>query len=142
MQEYINFFQAHPILVSAWFMLFIALVVTSIRLMLSEVKVISQQEAVQLINKQKAMVFDVRSQSAFKKGHVVNAIQVNLTDIKNQQVTQLNQYKSCPVITVCDLGQQSEQAADLLVKQGFQQVFNLKGGMNEWVAQHLPVIQK
>tara|TARA_B100001094_G_scaffold332736_1_gene406119 strand:- start:616 stop:1044 length:429 start_codon:yes stop_codon:yes gene_type:complete len=142
MQEYIDFFQAHPILVCVWVMLFIALIVASVRVMLSKFTVISQQEAVQLINKQNAMVFDVRSQDAFKKGHVVNAIQVSLSDIKNQQTTQLSKYKVRPVITVCDLGQQSEQAADLLTKQGFEQVFNLKGGMNEWNAQNLPVTTK
>ena len=35
----------------------------------------------------------------------------------------------------------SGQAAQLLTKQGFENVFNLKGGMGEWQGANLPVVK-
>ena len=142
MQEYISFFQDNVVLGLAWIALFFGLIVTSMKMKLSNVKQVSHHQAIQLMNDGDAIVFDVRSRDNYKKGHIVKAIHVNMSEIKNDEIQRLGKYKERPVITVCDMGMQAEQAATLMHKQGFQQMYSLKGGMNEWQSSHLPTTRK
>ena len=139
MQEYLEFFKAHPMLSVAWVVLFVALIVTMIKSALSGVKNITHQDLVLKVNRENAKVVDVRSKDEFKKGHIVDALNVPLADIKNNQLAVLEKFKSSPIILVCNTGMTSGQAAQLLAKQGFENLANLKGGMNEWQSANLPV---
>ncbi|WP_153916650.1 rhodanese-like domain-containing protein [Shewanella sp. TC10] len=141
MQEYIEFFQANPVLSIAWVGLFIAVVVTTIKAATSKVVNINTQELTMLMNKQDGKVIDVRSKEDFRKGHIVDAINVPLSEIKNNKATSLEKYKTSPIITVCSAGMTSSQAAQLLVTQGFENVSNLKGGMGDWTAANLPTVK-
>ncbi|WP_133408244.1 rhodanese-like domain-containing protein [Parashewanella tropica] len=139
MQEYIQFFQANPILSLAWVGLFIGVIVTTVKASTLKYKNVTPQELTQLINRENAKVVDVRSKDEFKKGHIVNAMNVPLAQIKNNQATSLEKHKSSPIILVCNAGMTSSQAAQLLVAQGFENVHNLKGGMGEWTTANMPV---
>lgn len=139
MQEYIEFFKANPMLSLAWVGLFLALVVSLIKSSTSKIKNVNHQELTLMINRQDAKVVDVRSKEEFRKGHIVDALNVTLADIKNNQTTALEKFKASPIIMVCNAGMTSSQAAQLLVKQGFENVYNLKGGMGEWQAANMPV---
>ncbi|MFA0372655.1 rhodanese-like domain-containing protein, partial [Vibrio sp. 10N.222.54.F6] len=92
-----------------------------------------------LMNKQSAKVVDVRGKEEFKKGHIVDAVNLPLADIKNNQLGTLENAKGSPIIMVCNAGMTSSQAAQLMVKHGFDNVNNLKGGMGEWQSNNLPV---
>ncbi|MCL1112349.1 MULTISPECIES: rhodanese-like domain-containing protein [Shewanella] len=141
MQEYMEFFKANPMLSLAWVGLFVALVVSVIKSSTSKVKNVGNQELTIMVNKQDAKVIDVRGKEEFKKGHIVDALNVTLSEIKNNQVSSLEKYKNSPIIIVCNSGMTSSQAAQLLIKQGFENVFNLKGGMGEWQGANLPVVK-
>jgi len=141
MQEYMEFFKANPMLSFAWIGLFAALVVSVIKSGTSKVKNVSHQELTLMVNKQDAKVVDVRSKEEFKKGHIVDALNVTLAEIKNNQVTNLEKYKTNPIILICNSGTVSSQAAQLLTKQGFENVSNLRGGMGEWHTANLPVVK-
>ena len=136
-----EFFKANPMLSLAWVGLFVALVVSVIKSGTSKVKNVGHQELTLMVNKQDAKVIDVRSKEEFKKGHIVDALNVTLSEIKNNQVTSLEKYKSNPIVLVCNSGMSSGQAAQQLTKQGFENVFNLKGGMGEWQGANLPVVK-
>ena len=56
-------------------------------------------------------------------------------------LTELEKYKSRPVIVVCRMGQHSGDACKTLEGAGFTEVVRLQGGMAEWRGQNLPVIQ-
>lgn len=142
MQAYIEFFQANPILSLAWVGLFTALIVSVIKASTSKVKNISHQELTILVNRQNAKIVDVRGKEEFRKGHIVDALNVTLADIKNNQITSLEKHKTNPIILVCKTGMTSSQAAQLLVKEGFEHVHNLKGGMDDWQTANLPVVKK
>ncbi len=142
MQEYIEFFKANPMLSLAWVGLFIALLVSMFKSSVSKVKTADHQQAVLLINKLDAKVIDVRSKDEFKKGHIVDAINLPLAEIKNNQISTLEKFKESPIIMVCNAGMTSAQAAQLMVKAGFESVYNLKGGMGEWQQNNLPVAKK
>lgn len=141
MQEYIDFFHAHTILCVAWAALLVALIVTSVKTAFSKVKNINTQQATLLMNKHDAVVIDVRSKDEFRKGHIVNALNMPLADIKNSSAN-LEKHKSKPIILVCNAGMTSSQAGQLLVKDGFEQVYSLKGGMGDWQAANMPVSRK
>ncbi|NMH66274.1 rhodanese-like domain-containing protein [Shewanella salipaludis] len=139
MQEYIEFFKAHAMLSLAWVGLFVVLLVSLIKSGTSKIKNINPQELTLLINRQEAKVVDVRTKDEFRKGHIVDAINLTLAEIKNNQLASLEKHKTSPIILVCNTGITSSQAAQLLIKQGFEQVFNLKGGMGDWQAANMPV---
>ncbi|MGB0893029.1 MAG: rhodanese-like domain-containing protein [Parashewanella sp.] len=139
MQEYISFFQANPLLSMAWVGLFVAVVVMTVKSGLAKFNNVNPQELTMLINRENAKVIDVRGKEEFKKGHIIDAINVPLAEIKNKKLASLEKYKSSPIILVCNAGMTSSQAAQLLVAQGFEQVHNLKGGMGDWKAANLPV---
>jgi len=139
MQEYIEFLEANPMLSLAWIGLLIGLIVSVVKSSISKVINVDNQGATLLINKQSAKVIDVREKGEFKKGHIVDAINVPLAEIKNNQLSALEKYKASPIIMVCNAGMVSSQAAQLMVKAGFESVHSLKGGMGDWRSSNLPV---
>ncbi len=139
MQEYIQFFQAHPVLCLAWVGLLVAVVVMTLKSATSKIQQVTPQGLTTLINRENAKVIDVRSKDDFRKGHIVDALNVPMADIKNNQTPTLEKLKSTPIIIVCNAGITSSQAAQLLVAQGFENVHNLKGGMGEWKSANMPI---
>ncbi len=101
---------------------------------------ISAQQAVNLINHENAVVIDVRDADSFQKGHLLDAININMADIENN-ITKLNKYKNKPIILVCNVGQASGKAGTVLKKQGFDKIYSLSGGIAAWQKDGLPLIK-
>jgi rhodanese-related sulfurtransferase len=76
----------------------------------------------------------------FDAGHVVDSINIPSTKLK-QRITELKKYKQKPIIVVCKLGQHSGEAAKVIQEAGHEDVFKLSGGITEWRAQSLPLVQ-
>jgi len=142
MKEYIEFFQAHPVLFFIWVGLALGVVVSTIKAARSKVTLVSQQEAVQLLNHSQAVMIDIRSTEVFHKGHISDSVNIQLSELQKPPVTRLNKFKGRPVIAVCEMGHQSEKAAQILVEEGFEQVYNLQGGMSDWHAKNMPVVTR
>ncbi len=98
-------------------------------------------QATEMINHQDAVVVDVRPVADFAKGHIINAINIPMNGFKNQIAT-LAKHKGRPVIVNCRSGAQSAVACGQLRKEGFEQVFNLQGGIMAWEAANLPLTRK
>lgn len=94
--------------------------------------------ALQLINHKNARVLDVREDSEFKGGHVLNAIHIPLGKLKDR-IGELEKYKSQPLVVVCRSGNRSSSACVSLGKQGFDQAYNLAGGIMAWEKAKLPL---
>ena len=94
-----------------------------------------------LINRSNAVVLDIRDKKDFDAGHIVDAIHIPLGKLEGH-VTELDKHKAVPVVVACRLGQHSADAVKVLRKAGFTQVLRLAGGMIEWRAQNLPLVQK
>jgi rhodanese-related sulfurtransferase len=97
---------------------------------------ISPQDATLMINRQDALVVDVRSSEDFGKGHILNARNVPLSQIESR-AAELQKHKAKPVI-VCEDGARSS-AAGALRKIGFEKVYTLAGGLAAWQQAGLPV---
>ena len=93
--------------------------------------------ATMLINKEDALVLDVREPAEFAAGHVLNARNVPLSQLESS-VADLARYKKKPVIVCCNTGSRSGAAVTSLGKLGFEQVVNLSGGLAAWRAAGLP----
>ncbi|WP_373508989.1 rhodanese-like domain-containing protein [Thiocapsa sp.] len=98
-------------------------------------------QATEMINHQEAVVVDVRPAADFAKGHIINAINIPMNGFKNQIAT-LTKHKGKPIIVNCRSGAQSSMACSQLRKEGFEHVFNLRGGIMAWEAASLPLTRK
>jgi rhodanese-related sulfurtransferase len=141
-QEYIDFVMRHEMLGIAWVVLAIAWISTLVKSVFSSVKQIDSRTAVELINKQDALVVDIRTVDEFGRGHIINAHHLPLSQIEQGNTTEIDKHKEKPLIVVCETGTRADPAASKLIKAGFQQVFLLKGGLGQWRAENLPLTKK
>ena len=101
---------------------------------------LSPTQATLLINREEPVILDVRDISSFTKGHLPSAINIPIVDLP-QGNAKLEQHKDRHILLVCAQGMQSGQAAQLLHKQGFQKLSILKGGMQNWLAEGMPMVK-
>jgi rhodanese-related sulfurtransferase len=94
--------------------------------------------ALQLINHKNAQVLDVREDSEYKEGHVLNAIHIPLGKLSGR-IGELEKHKAQPLVVVCRSGNRSSSACVTLSKQGFTQAYNLEGGVTAWQKAKLPL---
>ena len=104
-------------------------------------KGISVTEATLLINREDAVVVDVRETSEWSSGHIPNARHIALGQL-TQRIGELEKVKSKPVIVCCASGNRSSTACGSLKKAGFEKVFNLSGGIRAWSDAGLPITAK
>ena len=95
-------------------------------------------QAIQLINREDALVIDVREQAEYVAGHVADARHIPLAEIETR-AADLDKFKSTPVIVVCQTGARSNGACKTLEKLGFTKVHNLEGGIAAWTEAGLPL---
>ena len=95
-------------------------------------------EATQLINRQDALVVDVREQAEYAQSHILNARGLPLSQIE-ARIGDIEKFKDKPVIVYCATGNRSSAAASVLRKCGFSNVSNLSGGFAAWQQAGLPV---
>lgn len=104
-------------------------------------KRISASEATLLINRQDALVVDVRETAEWSSGHIPNARHIALGNL-GKRLSEIEKFKDKPVILVCASGNRSGSACGTLKKAGFQQLFNLQGGIRSWSEAGLPMTKK
>jgi len=138
MQQLFEFFSNHPFLGSAWLAFALLLLISIIKTMTSGSQALTPLTATQMINKQDAQVVDLRAVADFNKGHIHGAINIPFTKLKDS-TKDLEKYQQSPIIMVCATGMQSGSAAILMRKHGFQQVHKLKGGIQSWTGDNLPL---
>ncbi|MDD3017519.1 MAG: rhodanese-like domain-containing protein [Comamonas sp.] len=101
---------------------------------------LSPQNAVQRINREKAVVIDVREPAEFAAGHITNAKNVPLAQIE-ERLPQVVKNKALPVILVCATSPRAVRAQVLARKLGYDQAEALAGGLQAWRAAGLPVVK-
>ena len=94
--------------------------------------------AVQLINREKAVVVDVCDPSEFAAGHVSGAKNVPLGELEAKLPGTVKN-KALPLILVCATGARSGRAAAIAKKLGYEQVQSLSGGLKAWKEANLPL---
>jgi rhodanese-related sulfurtransferase len=83
---------------------------------------VSAAQATLLINREDAVVLDVRDPGEYGAGHILGAKNVPLARI-----------------VYCETGNRSAKAAAALKAKGYERVLNLSGGIGAWLQAGLPV---
>ena len=94
--------------------------------------------ATQLINREDALVVDVRDPGEYGAGHILGAKNWPLDHI-DERGGDAAKRKDNPLIVYCDTGDRTPKAAAALRKLGFTRVVNLSGGLSAWQQAGLPV---
>lgn len=101
-------------------------------------KQVGTLEATQLINRNDAVIVDVREDSEFAQGHIPNAKHIPLRQLPSR-LKELEKFKAKPIIVNCRSGNRSAKACGILNKHGFENVHNLAGGITAWAQAGLPL---
>lgn len=102
---------------------------------------LSPAQATLKINREEAVVVDVRESNEWTNGHIPNARHIALGQLE-KRLHEIEKFKDRPVIVCCASGNRSANACKQLQKAGFSQVFNLAGGVTAWGEANLPLTTK
>ena len=94
--------------------------------------------AVQLINRERAVVIDVCEPAEYAAGHVGGARNIPLGELEAKLPTAVKN-KATPVVLVCASGMRSGRAVAIARKLGYDKAESLAGGLKSWRAADLPV---
>ena len=95
-------------------------------------------EATRLMNQGPTLILDVRDEKEFAAGHLPKARHIPLPELA-KRVEEIAKFKAKPVIVTDRSGPRAGAACRFLKKEGFTNVFQLKGGLNAWQQASLPV---
>ena len=104
-------------------------------------KAVGPSEALGLMNHQDALVLDIREKKEFDSGHILGSRHIPQSRLA-AELERLNHDKDKPIVAVCNSGARSKSACSLLAKNGYEQVYNLTGGVMAWKNANLPLTKK
>lgn len=136
-EQLIEFVTNHWMLTLAFLTIIGLLVGNEFRRRVSGVGQLGPTQAIQMLNHNNAVFLDVRNDSEFGAGHLANARHIPLDALK-KRAGEIDKLKSKPVIAYCRNGRQSNRASSILKSLGFEQVYNLAGGITAWESAGLP----
>ena len=99
---------------------------------------LTSNEAVLLINREKAVVVDVCETEEFAQGHVGGAKNVPLSQLETR-LPEVVKNKGLPLILVCATGARANRALATAKKLGYEKAQVLAGGLKSWKTANLPV---
>lgn len=137
----LEFVSNHWMMTSGLFIAIILLVQDVLDSTFRKHKMVSSSEAVTLMNDDATIVIDVREAHEFSAGHISNARHIPLGKL-DEQAFEIDGYKNQPVLVVCQVGTRSGAACKKLAKRGFTQLHELKGGVQAWQEDKLPLTKK
>lgn len=129
-------------IIENWYLFFIALA-SGAMLLLPVLKgaaggALTAANAVQLINREKAVVIDVCEPEEFAAGHVNGAKNVPLSQLE-ERLPGVVKNKALPLVLVCAKGARAQRAVAVAKKLGYDNAQALAGGLSAWREANLPV---
>jgi phage shock protein E len=81
------------------------------------------------------ILLDVRTPEEFASGHIHGAVNISVESLPSRlSEVPMDQ----PIVVYCRSGNRSAKAVEILAQAGYSQLYDL-GGLNDWLAQGLPV---
>jgi len=114
----------------------VAIIIELIRFRRGTLK-ISPNEAVLLINRERAVVVDLRTAKAFKNGHIIDAVSLPFAELKTKLKT-LKIYRKCPLLLISDSENHAAKAIAELTAAGFNPRI-ISGSIAAWRQADLPL---
>lgn len=137
MEQLFSFITNHPFLVGT-FALLLALFIRNETQRGG--RSVSAQQLVDLVNRENALVVDLRERKEFDAGHIVDSVNIPYASLESK-LSELEKHKERPLVIACRMGQHAGAAGTMLRKKGFANVSRLSGGIAEWRNQNLPVVK-
>tara|TARA_A100001037_G_scaffold131137_3_gene118908 strand:- start:685 stop:1101 length:417 start_codon:yes stop_codon:yes gene_type:complete len=137
MDQLFEFIGNHPYLVGAFVVLLVLFIRNETQRGGSSV---SAQQLVGLVNREGAVVLDLRDQKEYEAGHIVDSVNIPYASLESR-LSELEKYKDKPIVLACKMGQHAGSAGTAMRKNGFANVSRLSGGIAEWRNQNLPVVK-
>lgn len=137
-KQFLQFVVNHWILWSLFLGVILIILFEEIRGRVQGIPRLSPADLTSLINREDALVLDVRDSNAYLKGHIIGAINIPHTEM-DARLDKLKPYQEKPIAIVCSNGQTSPQEGVKLRNKGFEKVYFLSGGMNAWQQAGLPL---
>lgn len=94
--------------------------------------------AVQLMNREKAVLVDVCEPAEYAAGHIIGAKNIPLGQLEQKLASSVKN-KALPLILVCLSGARSSRALGIAKKLGYENAQSLAGGMSAWRSANLPI---
>lgn len=95
-------------------------------------------EAVQLINRRDALMLDVRDTGDYAAGHITHAKHIPESQLADR-MKEIERFKTRPIVVYCRTGSRATAISTMLRKNGFTEVFALRGGVSAWQQASLPL---
>jgi len=99
---------------------------------------LTAQGAVQLINRQRGVLVDLREPAEFAAGHPVGAKNVPLNQLEGKLAAAVKN-KTVPLLLMCESGARAQRAVVIAKKLGYEQAQAVAGGLKSWKDANLPV---
>ena len=137
-EELWAFLGRNPMLALALAGITVAIVYTELMRVFRGFKGLRPAELTALVNREDALVVDLRPAAEFEKGHIPGSKNVQMAQFDPENKA-LAGAKSLPVVAVCKTGVTAVDAARRLRKAGFEKVYLLEGGIGAWQQADLPL---
>lgn len=141
MDRLLEFATNHFVLVALFFALLGLLIANLWSDLTAAGKQVAVTDAVLLINREGAVVVDVREAADFAGGHLPEARNMPLKELP-QRLSELEAVKGRPLIVCAGSASAAAQAARVLEQAGFGPVYRLRGGLQSWSERNLPLVRE
>lgn len=137
LQHLIEFIGNHYWLTTAFLVVLALLIFTEGR---KAGKAVNSQQATILLNRENAVLVDVRPKKDYATGHIVDSINIPLDSFATRMV-ELEKHKDKPIILACANGQHAGPASKQLTAAGYKNVSRLAHGIGGWRGDNLPLVK-
>jgi rhodanese-related sulfurtransferase len=141
MQEYLDFARNNPLLFLGFFAVLGLIIWTELGRLGRKHNMLPVNNAVRLMNDDKTIIVDVRDDSEVESGVIQGAKHIPLANLATR-LSELEKFKSAPIIVYCRTGNRSGGACKTLTTAGFENVNNLEGGIMAWETASLPLAKR
>ncbi len=91
---------------------------------------VSVQQAKEMIDRGEVFIMDVRTQEEYDAGHIKGSTLIPV-QVLDKRLNELPRDRK--ILIYCRSGHRSIQASEILVNNGFKEIYNMKGGITEWI---------
>lgn len=137
LQHLIEFIGNHYWLTTAFVVVLALLLFTEGR---KSGKALTSQEATTLLNRENALLVDVRPKKDYANGHIVDSINIP-SDSFAKRMVELDKHKDKPIILACANGQHAGAVTKQLKAAGYKHVNRLAHGIGGWRSDNLPLVK-
>lgn len=141
MEQYQEFVANNPVLFVGLAVLLATITFIEFKRVTRKYQALGPADVVRVLNKEGAVVVDVRDDSEVRQGRIKDARHIPVKELKNR-LGELQKFRDKPVVVYCRTGNRSAHASEILTANGFSNVINLHGGVVAWQNANLPLSKK